>query len=61
MIGERVQAVTATGKWVIDGNYSTARHHIWQRAIRRTTSQELLWGTNRETWQCQFFSRPLSF
>lgn len=79
---QRVTAVTTTDKWVIDGNYSKVRHHIWQqaetlvwldyplvvimwrlfgRAVRRTAKQELLWGTNRESWRGQFFSRDSLF
>ncbi len=79
---ERVLAVTSTDKWVIDGNYSKVRHHIWQRAetlisldypvlvimwrlfwraVRRATRRELLWGTNRESWRGQFFSRDSLF
>lgn len=34
---------------------------LFWRAIRRTTTQELLWGTNRETWRKQFFSRDSLF
>lgn len=34
---------------------------LFRRAIRRTTTQELLWGTNRETWRGQFFSRDSLF
>ena len=79
---ERVLAVASTDKWVMDGNYSKVRHHIWQRAetliwldyplhvimwrlfwraVRRTTGEELLWGTNRESWRGQFFSRDSLF
>ena len=79
---QRVAAVTQTNQWVLDGNYSKARHLIWPRAetiiwldyslaviwhrlfwraIRRTTQRELLWGTNRETWRGQFFSRESLF
>ncbi|MCA9977150.1 MAG: hypothetical protein KC413_15425 [Anaerolineales bacterium] len=31
------------------------------RALRRTAHRELLWGTNRETWRGQFFSRDSLF
>ncbi len=34
---------------------------LFWRAIRRTMRQELLWGTNRETWRGQFFSRDSLF
>jgi adenylate kinase family enzyme len=34
---------------------------LFGRAVRRTTRQELLWGTNRETWRGQFFSRDSLF
>jgi len=34
---------------------------LFWRAIRRTMSRELLWGTNRETWRAQFFSRDSLF
>lgn len=34
---------------------------LFWRAIRRTVRQELLWGTNRETWRKQFLSRESLF
>jgi adenylate kinase family enzyme len=51
----RVAEVTATGGWVIDGNYSTVRPLVWDRADtvvwldlpRRTVMRQLIWRTLR--------------
>ncbi len=34
---------------------------LLKRTLNRTLSQELLWGTNRETWRGAFFSRDSLF
>jgi adenylate kinase family enzyme len=51
----RVERVTATGSWVVDGNYSAVRDLVWARADtvvwldlpRRTVMRQIIWRTVR--------------
>jgi adenylate kinase family enzyme len=51
----RVEAVTASGGWVVDGNYSTVRGLVWARADtvvwldvpRPAVMRQLIWRTMR--------------
>lgn len=50
-----VEAATATGGWVVDGNYSAVRDLVWTRADtviildlpRRTVMRQVIWRTVR--------------
>jgi adenylate kinase family enzyme len=50
-----VEAAIATGKWVVDGNYSAVRDLVWMRADtvivldlpRRTVMRQVIWRTVR--------------
>jgi adenylate kinase family enzyme len=52
---QRVEQITSTGGWVVDGNYSSVRDLIWGRADtvvwldlpRRTVMRQILWRTIR--------------
>jgi adenylate kinase family enzyme len=51
----RVDALTATGGWVVDGNYSAVRDLVWDRADtvvwldppRRTVMRQVIWRSLR--------------
>ena len=51
---------TETLVW-LDYSLFVIMWRLFGRALRRTARQELLWGTNRETWRRQFFSRDSLF
>ena len=52
---DRIDRVTSTGGWVVDGNYSSVRHLVWGRADtvvwldlpRRTVMRQILWRSTR--------------
>ena len=51
---------TGTLVW-LDYSLFVIMWRLFGRALRRTARQELLWGTNRETWRSQFCSRDSLF
>lgn len=55
----RVDAATASGSWIVDGNYSAVRDLVWARADtvvvldlpRRTVMRQVVWRTLRRVAQ----------
>ena len=49
---ERLEAATATGDWVADGNYAFAREHLWSRATHLVWLDYPRWRVMfRVTWR----------
>jgi adenylate kinase family enzyme len=51
---------TDTLVW-LDYPLTVCLYRLLRRTLRRATTRELLWGTNRESWQQAFFSRDSLF